>query len=227
MYDNIWEARDSDKLIFNFQMLSTVLNIIMFEECRNQWSMSRPLLGLILLSEEVRWEGGGRGREGGGGSWRREGGRRREGGGEGGRGREGGEGGSWRREGGGVGGGTGQCEVGREQWSRNWCIEQLQGISLNGSIYRQSITAITCFITKCLNLMISRNTYNYGITCSIISHQKIWERNCYIFHVKIQVCLSVCSPVRERQMHTDNAKTTTPSAATGSKDVWDYGHQVI
>lgn len=35
------------------QMLSTVLNIIMFEDCRNQWSMSRPLLGLILLNEEV------------------------------------------------------------------------------------------------------------------------------------------------------------------------------
>ncbi|XP_041371290.1 exportin-7-like isoform X2 [Gigantopelta aegis] len=34
------------------QMLSTVLNIIMFEDCRNQWSMSRPLLGLILINEE-------------------------------------------------------------------------------------------------------------------------------------------------------------------------------
>ncbi|KAI5740059.1 hypothetical protein M8J76_000138 [Diaphorina citri] len=34
------------------QILSTVLNIIMFEDCRNQWSMSRPLLGLILLNEE-------------------------------------------------------------------------------------------------------------------------------------------------------------------------------
>ncbi len=34
------------------QMLATVLNIIMFEDCRNQWSMSRPLLGLILLNEE-------------------------------------------------------------------------------------------------------------------------------------------------------------------------------
>lgn len=33
-------------------MLSTVLNIIMFEDCRNQWSMSRPLLGLILLNED-------------------------------------------------------------------------------------------------------------------------------------------------------------------------------
>uniref|UniRef100_A0A8D2MR41 Exportin-7/Ran-binding protein 17 TPR repeats domain-containing protein n=1 Tax=Zonotrichia albicollis TaxID=44394 RepID=A0A8D2MR41_ZONAL len=36
------------------QMLSTVLNIIIFEDCRNQWSMSRPLLGLILLNEKVR-----------------------------------------------------------------------------------------------------------------------------------------------------------------------------
>lgn len=35
------------------QILSTVLNIIMFEDCKNQWSMSRPLLGLILLNEEV------------------------------------------------------------------------------------------------------------------------------------------------------------------------------
>ena len=35
------------------QMLQTVLNIVMFEDCRNQWSMSRPLLGLVLLNEEV------------------------------------------------------------------------------------------------------------------------------------------------------------------------------
>jgi len=35
------------------QILSTVLNVIMFEDCRNQWSMSRPLLGLILLNEDV------------------------------------------------------------------------------------------------------------------------------------------------------------------------------
>ena len=40
--------------MFCVQMLSTVLNIIMFEDCRNQWSMSRPLLGLILINEEVR-----------------------------------------------------------------------------------------------------------------------------------------------------------------------------
>jgi len=33
-------------------MLSTVLNIVMFEDCKNQWSMSRPLLGLILLNEK-------------------------------------------------------------------------------------------------------------------------------------------------------------------------------
>ena len=37
--------------IFTF-ILQTVLNIIMFEDCRNQWSMSRPLLGLILLNED-------------------------------------------------------------------------------------------------------------------------------------------------------------------------------
>ena len=43
-------------MLFVFQMLSTVLNIIMFEDCRNQWSMSRPLLGLILLSEDVSIE---------------------------------------------------------------------------------------------------------------------------------------------------------------------------
>lgn len=39
--------------ILHLQMLSTVLNIIIFEDCRNQWSMSRPLLGLILLNEKV------------------------------------------------------------------------------------------------------------------------------------------------------------------------------
>ncbi len=35
------------------QLLTTVVNIIIFEDCRNQWSMSRPLLGLILLNEQV------------------------------------------------------------------------------------------------------------------------------------------------------------------------------
>lgn len=34
------------------QMLSIIVNIIIFEDCRNQWSMSRPLLGLILLNED-------------------------------------------------------------------------------------------------------------------------------------------------------------------------------
>ena len=34
-------------------MLSSILNTVMFEKCRVQWSMSRPLLGLILLNEEV------------------------------------------------------------------------------------------------------------------------------------------------------------------------------
>lgn len=35
------------------QVLTTVINIIVFEDCRNQWSMSRPLLALILLNEQV------------------------------------------------------------------------------------------------------------------------------------------------------------------------------
>lgn len=36
------------------QLLNTVINIIIFEDCKNQWSMSRPLLVLILLNEQVR-----------------------------------------------------------------------------------------------------------------------------------------------------------------------------
>lgn len=32
-------------------ILSTIINIVMFEDCKNQWSLSRPLLGLILLYE--------------------------------------------------------------------------------------------------------------------------------------------------------------------------------
>ena len=35
-------------------MLSAIFNIIMYEECKNLWSMSRPLLGLILVCEDVR-----------------------------------------------------------------------------------------------------------------------------------------------------------------------------
>lgn len=34
------------------RILSTILNTVMFEDCKNQWSMSRPLLGLILLNED-------------------------------------------------------------------------------------------------------------------------------------------------------------------------------
>ncbi|KFU84668.1 Ran-binding protein 17, partial [Chaetura pelagica] len=35
------------------QMMSILMNTIIFEDCRNQWSVSRPLLGLILLNEKV------------------------------------------------------------------------------------------------------------------------------------------------------------------------------
>lgn len=34
------------------KMMSTVLNMIIFDDCRNQWSLSRPLLGLVLLNQE-------------------------------------------------------------------------------------------------------------------------------------------------------------------------------
>lgn len=34
------------------RILASLLNIVMFEDCKNQWSMSRPLLGLILLYED-------------------------------------------------------------------------------------------------------------------------------------------------------------------------------
>nr|XP_008123052.1 PREDICTED: ran-binding protein 17 [Anolis carolinensis] len=33
-------------------MMSILMNTIIFEDCRNQWSVSRPLLGLILLNEK-------------------------------------------------------------------------------------------------------------------------------------------------------------------------------
>lgn len=37
-------------------ILSTMLNIIMFEDCKNQWAMSRPLFVLILLYEDYfKW----------------------------------------------------------------------------------------------------------------------------------------------------------------------------
>ena len=31
------------------QMLVSMFKIIIFEDCRNQWSLSRPMLALILL----------------------------------------------------------------------------------------------------------------------------------------------------------------------------------
>ncbi|KAH1005287.1 hypothetical protein HUJ04_006300 [Dendroctonus ponderosae] len=34
------------------QILNFILNAVMYEDCRNQWSMSRPLLGIILLHED-------------------------------------------------------------------------------------------------------------------------------------------------------------------------------
>lgn len=34
------------------RILTTLLNVVMFEDCKNQWSMSRPLFVQILLYED-------------------------------------------------------------------------------------------------------------------------------------------------------------------------------
>lgn len=36
------------------QLMTTILRIAMFEEGRNHWSLSRPLLGLVLLCDQVQ-----------------------------------------------------------------------------------------------------------------------------------------------------------------------------
>ncbi|NXJ11512.1 RBP17 protein, partial [Odontophorus gujanensis] len=55
------EASQDGQRLLNFmqhnpevlqQMMSILMNTIIFEDCRNQWSVSRPLLGLILLNEK-------------------------------------------------------------------------------------------------------------------------------------------------------------------------------
>ncbi|XP_017403180.1 ran-binding protein 17 isoform X2 [Cebus imitator] len=55
------EATQAGQRLFHFmqqnpdvlqQMMSVLMNTIVFEDCRNQWSVSRPLLGLILLNEK-------------------------------------------------------------------------------------------------------------------------------------------------------------------------------
>ena len=38
------------------QTLSTLFEIVLFEDCSNQWSLSRPMLGLILLNEQIYHE---------------------------------------------------------------------------------------------------------------------------------------------------------------------------
>jgi len=35
------------------RMLQILLNMILFEDCSNQWSVSRPLLGMIVLNDKV------------------------------------------------------------------------------------------------------------------------------------------------------------------------------
>ena len=34
-------------------LLTTLFEIVLFEDCPNQWSLSRPMLSLILINEQV------------------------------------------------------------------------------------------------------------------------------------------------------------------------------
>jgi len=34
-------------------LLSSLFEIVLFEECSNQWSLSRPMLSLILVNEQI------------------------------------------------------------------------------------------------------------------------------------------------------------------------------
>jgi len=47
----------AERELFAFQ-LAVLLHMIVFEECTNQWSLSRPLLALILINEEAyhKWQ---------------------------------------------------------------------------------------------------------------------------------------------------------------------------
>lgn len=36
------------------QILKTLFEIVLFDDCSNQWSLSRPMLSLILINEQVR-----------------------------------------------------------------------------------------------------------------------------------------------------------------------------
>ena len=35
------------------ELLKTLFEIILFEDCSNQWSLSRPMLSLILVNEQI------------------------------------------------------------------------------------------------------------------------------------------------------------------------------
>ncbi len=35
-------------------LLTTLFEIVLFEDCTNQWSLSRPMLSLILVNEQAR-----------------------------------------------------------------------------------------------------------------------------------------------------------------------------
>ncbi len=35
-------------------LLTTLFEIVLFDDCTNQWSLSRPMLSLILVNEQAR-----------------------------------------------------------------------------------------------------------------------------------------------------------------------------
>ena len=37
-------------------LLTTLFEIVLFEDCPNQWSLSRPMLSLILINEQVSFK---------------------------------------------------------------------------------------------------------------------------------------------------------------------------
>lgn len=44
---------DLGVFLLHNKILKTLFEIILFEDCGNQWSLSRPMLSLILINEQV------------------------------------------------------------------------------------------------------------------------------------------------------------------------------
>lgn len=42
-------------IFYMFKILKALFEIILFEDCGNQWSLSRPMLSLIVINEKVTY----------------------------------------------------------------------------------------------------------------------------------------------------------------------------